>query len=99
MFRPLSIVIAAAMLFAFADEANAQLRNPAYYGSRPGLSARAYSGEYQANRRRNVPTFTLPVYGGGYHQSYYRGGYYGRGYYPAYQQPVIIYPPVVRFGF
>lgn len=98
MFRPLSIVVAAALLFAIVAEATAQRRNLAYYGTRPGQSARVYSGEYQAFRPNVVPTFTLPVYGGGY-RSYRRGGYYGRGYYPVYQQPVIIYPPAVRFGF
>jgi hypothetical protein len=67
------------------------------------MSARQYSGEYQAMRPNVVPTFSLPVYGGGGYRSYYGAGYGGYGSYyggyPVYQQPVIIYPPAIYYGF
>ena len=83
-----------AVLVLGVTVADSLARNPAYYGTRPGMSARMYSGEYQANRPNIVPTFSLPVYGGGF-RSYYRGGYYPGSVY--YQQPVLIYPPRVTY--
>ncbi|TWU00591.1 hypothetical protein Pla108_15430 [Botrimarina colliarenosi] len=99
MFRRAVLALALLMVFGVALEAAAQ--NTAYYGTRRGTSARYYSGQYQAQFPNVVPTFSLPVYGGGRYRSYYRGGYggyYGGGY-PVYQQPVIIYPPAVYYGY
>lgn len=109
MFRPLTLIAAAALaLGLLADSAVA--RNPAFYGTPRGVSARTYSGAYQAYRPNTVRTFSLPAYGGGgYYAPYHDYGYdysydysyhYGRrGYYPVYQQPVIIYPARVTYGF
>jgi hypothetical protein len=99
MFRRAVLTLALALTLGFAFEAAAQ--NRAYYGTQRHMSARQYSGEYQVLRPNVVPTFSMPVYGGGYYGGYgggYYGGYYGRGY-PVYQQPVIIYPPAVYYGF
>lgn len=89
---PRSRILPFLMAALLAPERCEAQRNPAYYGSRPGMSARAYSGEYQATRPNVVPTFSLPVYGG--YRTYYRG-YYGGG--SVYQQPVIVYPPAVYY--
>lgn len=97
MFRSLTLAIAATLCVALIAE-DALARNRAYYGTRRKTSARIYSGEYQATRPNVVPTFSVPYYSGG--RNFYRGGgYYGRGYYPYYQQPVVIYPPRVFYGF
>ena len=88
---------AAVLALAGVVAAEAAARNPAYYGTRRATSARHYSGQYQAQFPNVVPTFSLPVYGGGYYAPY-RGGF-GRGYYPAYQQPVVIYPPAFYYGY
>lgn len=86
-----------ALLLGLVAVAEAASRNPAYYGTRRATSARQYSGEYQATQPNVVPTFSLPVYGGGYvpYRSRFSGGFY----YPAYQQPLVIYPPVYWQGF
>ncbi|QDV71971.1 hypothetical protein [Botrimarina mediterranea] len=99
MFRRAMLALALLMAFGVALEAVAQ--NRAYYGTQRHMSARQYSGEYQAMRPNVVPTFSLPVYGGGGYRSYYRGGGYGGYYggYPVYRQPVIIYPPAIYYGF
>jgi hypothetical protein len=108
MFRRAVLALALLLVSGIALDAVAQ--NPAYYGTQRHMSARQYSGEYQATQPNIVPTFSLPVYGGGGYRSYYRGGpyggdgdFYGGGYYgggyPVYQQPVIIYPPVIYYGF
>lgn len=102
MFRRAILALAFILAIGFTFDAAAQ--NRAYYGTQRHMSARQYSGEYQAMRPNVVPTFSLPVYGGGGYRSYYGagyggyGGYYGGGY-PVYQQPVIIYPPAIYYGF
>ena len=83
-----------ALLLVAATAAESAARNPAYYGTRRATSARHYSGLYQATQPNVVPTFSLPVYGGGYYRPRFRGGYY-----PVYQQPVVIYPPAYYRGF
>lgn len=87
-------ILAAALLAVGLLTSEAAARNPAYYGTSRGVSARVYSGEYQAYRPNPTRTFTLPTYGNGF-RTYYRG----RGYHPYYAQPVVVYPPVVYYGF
>ncbi|QDT70786.1 hypothetical protein MalM25_37420 [Planctomycetes bacterium MalM25] len=93
MFR--ALLLAAALL---ASSTLAHARNPNYYGTPRGVSARTYSGIYQAQRPNIVPTFSLPTYGAGY-RTYYRGGYAPYGYYPIYRQPIVVYQPAVVYGF
>lgn len=98
MFRHAVLAFALLLTVGVAVEANAQRL---YYGTQRHTSARHYSGEYQAMRPNVVPTFSMPVYGGGGFRTYYGagyGGYYGRGY-PLYHQPVIVYPPAIYYGF
>ncbi len=101
MLRPLAIVAALILVVGlWAESAEARnRRNTNYYGTPRHAGARIYSGAYQAQRPNNVRTFTLPgIQGGGYYAPYGRYGY-GRGYYPVYQQPIILYPPRVTYGF
>lgn len=86
------VFFALSAVAALTAESLAQ--NPAYYGTRRATSARHYSGQYQAMRPNVVPTFSLPVYGGGYYRPRYHGAFY-----PAYPRPVIVYPPAYYYGF
>ncbi|TWT46670.1 hypothetical protein [Botrimarina hoheduenensis] len=79
-----------------AGETLAQNANPSYYGTPRGRYSRSYSGDYRANHPITVPTFNLPVYGGGYYYGPRRGVPYYPGYY---YQPPVIYPPIVVYGF
>lgn len=94
MFRRLTLVVAATLVLALVAE-EALARNPAYYGTQRGTSARVYSGAYQARRPNVVPTFSLPAYGNGFRTYYGRGAFYR----PVYPQPLVIYPPAVYYGF
>lgn len=100
--RRLSVLfLSGAMLLVGAEDALARNRNPAYYGTDRGVSARRYSSQWRVENPLNVPTFSLPVYGGGYYgrpvygprfrRGFNRGGFF-------YQQP-IVYPPVVYYGY
>lgn len=105
MFR--RVVLSLALLLAIGAAYEASAQNPAYYGASRGMSARQYSGEYQAMRPNVVPTFSVPYYGGGGYRNYYGagygGGFYGGygGYYGGYPvyQPVVVYPPAIYYGF
>lgn len=110
MLRPLAFIAASILtLGLLAESAEARNRGNVtnYYGTPRGVSARTYSGIYQAQRPNRVRTFTLPgVRGGGYYAPYGGYGYggygyggYGYGHRGYYQQPVIIYPPRVIRGY
>lgn len=90
-----AIVLGLAMV---AEEAVARNNNPAYYGTDRGVSARRYSGQWRAQNPLNVPTFSLPVYGGGvYYGRRFGGRRFFRG--PLYYQQPIVYPPVIVYGY